>query len=146
MTVTIAAQRDLARWLLEEELSGRQGPDALVEAAERACQKLSGRVATLVTTTGYRALFARALFLTRAEFPFLSAVQVGAIPENCFDGLRDGVSSVTGAELRDGLAAVLAGIMGLLATFIGDDLTVRLVRDVWPAAPFDEAVPNKRRA
>ncbi len=144
--MTTAAQRDLARWLLEEELSGRQGPYALAEAAERACQKLSGRVATLVTTTGYGALFARALFLTRADFPFLSSVQAGAVPENCFDGLRDGVSGVAGAELRDGLAAVLAGVIGLLATFIGDDLTVRLVRDVWPAAPFDEAVPDKRRA
>jgi hypothetical protein len=39
----------------------------------------------------------------------------------------------------EGAAAVLAAILGLLATFIGEPLAARLVRQAWPDAPSSAA-------
>lgn len=111
-------------------------PEALLDAAERACQKLCRRLARLVTVAGYQALLARALHLARAEFAFLDGVRAGATEDACFEGLRATMEGIEPAMLRAALTAVLAGVIGLLTTFIGGDLAVRLVRDVWPDAPF----------
>jgi hypothetical protein len=39
---------------------------------------------------------------------------------------------------EDGGAVVVAHLLGLLATFIGEPLVRRLVRDAWPDAPGDK--------
>ena len=140
------AQRDLAWWLLEQELGDAPEPATLADAAELACQKLCRRLARLVTVAGYQALLARALHLARGEFPFLEGVQAGAIEDPCLDGLRARLEGVDPATIRDALTAVLAGVIGLLVTFIGEDLALRLVRDVWPDAPFGEAGPRGEEA
>lgn len=68
-------RRNIGWWLLSQEMGDREDPDALVEAAERVCRKLSRQLATLVTVEGSRALVGRSLVLTRSEFPFLAAVR-----------------------------------------------------------------------
>ena len=136
MNAVTPAQRDLALWLLEAEMGDARAPEALLDAAERTCQKLCRRLAMLVTVVGYRALLARALHLARGEFPFLDGVRAGATDSACFDGLRTKTEGIDPAMLRAALTTVLASVIGLLTTFIGEDLTLRLVRDVWPDAPF----------
>ena len=113
-----------------------QDPEALLDAAERACQKLCRHLARLVTVVGYQALLARALHLARGEFPFLEGVRPGVTEDACFDGLRTTMEGIDAVTLRAALMTVLAQVIGLVTTFIGNDLTLRLVRDVWPDAPF----------
>ena len=38
-------------------------------------------------------------------------------------------------QVQEGIGAVLANLIGLLDTFIGEDLALRLVREAWPDAP-----------
>ncbi|MGI9145941.1 MAG: hypothetical protein ACR2IK_05250 [Chloroflexota bacterium] len=140
MTAATPAQRDLARWLLMQELRDSQEAEALPDAAERACQKLCRRVARLVTTAGCKALLARALHLATAEFPFLAGVEANPAPDTYLEGLPARAERVEPSTMRDALTLVLAGVIMLLATFIGEDLSMRLVRDVWPDAPIREEV------
>lgn len=135
--MTTPAQGNLGLWLLAAESSDRSTPEALAAAAERVSEKLFAQVARLVALEGSRALFARALYLANSRFPFLSAVYVDNAPEQLLGGLREAVHGVEPAQISAGLAAVFSGVLGLLATFIGDDLTVRLLRDPWPDAPYD---------
>jgi hypothetical protein len=132
------AQRDLALWLLEAEMGDAREPEALLDAAERVCQKLCRRLTRLITVIGYQALLARALHLAKGEFPLLDEVRAGATDDACFDGLRAKTKGVDPVMLRAALTTVLASVIGLLTTFIGEDLTLRLVRDVWPDAPSVE--------
>jgi hypothetical protein len=136
MGAVTPAQRDLAFWLLNAEMDDAQEPEALLDAAERACQKLGRRLARLVTVVGYQSLLARALHLAEGEFPFLEGVRPGVTEDACFDGLRAKTEGINAVMLRTALMTVLAQVIGLVTTFIGDDLTLRLVRDVWPDAPF----------
>jgi hypothetical protein len=126
---------NLARWLLARELADAHDPGALAAAAERVCHKLAVRLARLITPTGYEALVARALHFTRGQFGFLVAVQVGSGSGPCLVKLAETVQGVDPAEVYDGLAALLAHIIELLTTFIGDDLTLHLLAEVWPDVP-----------
>jgi hypothetical protein len=48
-------------------------------------------------------------------------------------------------QASDGGAILIAQLIGLLLTFIGEGLTLRLVQDVWPEAVFDGRVFEKER-
>jgi hypothetical protein len=146
VAVANPAHQELAGWLLAREIGERDGLDAELEAAELVCRKLSRRLAKLVTPAGCRAVLARGLHLARAEFPFLEGVRVGSSPEVCLEGLRESAEGVEPVQARAGLALALASVVGLLATFIGDELTLRLVRDVWPDARLGETDPGTQEA
>jgi hypothetical protein len=77
-----------------------------------------------------------------AEAPSLSAVQVAA--DGSLQGLDELASQTDKEQARDGGAILMAQLIGLLLTFIGEGLTLRLVQDVWPEAAFDGRVSEKR--
>jgi NAD(P)-dependent dehydrogenase (short-subunit alcohol dehydrogenase family) len=131
-----SAQREIARWILTQEMDDTAVTETIVDAAERACQKFGRHLARLVAAAGYLALLARALRLARDDFPLLAGVRAGATVDSCFEGLQRSVEGADPALVHDALVTVLAHVFRLLATFIGEDLALRQVRDVWPDAPF----------
>ena len=58
------------------------------------------------------------------------------------DGTLEGFGETAQQQNADGEAEgstiLLAQLLGLLITFIGADLTLRLVRDVWPTIPLND--------
>lgn len=131
--VPTPAQQELAGWLWQHEraVDGHHKPGGPLEPTEQVLRRLSPGVTALVTTAGYRALLSRALRLARTEFPLLDGVAVGTVGAY-IDGRR-----VAGAGVsEDSVVAFIGALIGLLATFIGDDLTDNLIRDTWPEAPL----------
>lgn len=127
---------DLVAWALTFEIGDT--PEQNVEAAaQRACQKLGERLSALVTAEGYRALLVRAVQVAARDFPFLNGSTARFQSDACLGDIASS-DEVSSADLRDGLTAVLAGVVSLSITFIGEDLTLRAVRDVWPEAPTIE--------
>ena len=129
--------QNLALWLLAQEVSAGKPSEMNMCAAFRVCEKLRQPLSTLAGATGYRSLISRALTLAKKEAPSLGEVQVK----------EDGSLERTGAiELQQGMdeaakkggALLVAQLLGLLVTFIGQALTLRLVRDLWPDAPFED--------
>jgi len=79
----------------------------------------------------------RALAVARAEVPALAAVRLRA------DGSLEGFESL-GPDRGPGAGVVVvAQVLGLLVTFIGEPLTLRLVRDAWPDLPAAEPVAGR---
>jgi hypothetical protein len=109
------------------------------EAAEQVCQKLSRRLSRLVSPSGSQAILSRALHVAQADFPFLTGVRAGSAPGACLEQLNERLAGVDPEQVLDGLLAVLDQVFGLLGSLIGDDLTLRLVRDVWPDSPSFES-------
>ena len=92
--------------------------------------KLRPHLATLMGNAGYRALLMRALALATAEVAWLRAVRVAA--DGTLEGLVEPDPPVSPEEILKGSVALLAQLLGLLVAFIGESLTLRLVREVWP--------------
>ena len=135
MNPATPAMRNLALWLLAQEgIAGKPSEIEEMHAAFRVCGKLRSSLLTLVGAVGYRSLISRALTLAKKETPSLAKVQVK----------EDGSLEWTGAlDLEQGMdedakggVVLVAKLLGLLVTFIGQALTLRLVRDLWPDAPF----------
>ena len=84
---------------------------------------------------GFSSLLSRALALAKADVPSLEAVQVrGDGSLEGFDPARQDEAS----ECANQDLVLVAQLLGLLVTFIGTPLTLRLLRDAWPEAPIDE--------
>jgi hypothetical protein len=116
------AAREMAHRLIAIERGG-----SLVAPEDRdfscsVCEKLRRPLSRLVGSAGVSSLVRRALTLAKRESPALHEVEV----------LEDG--SLKGLE-GDALQAsdiLIAHLIQLLATFIGEGLTLRILRDAWP--------------
>ncbi len=131
-TAHLWAQRVL---LSSGSKEGRE-PVALAEATLHAEARLQRRLVELVGVRGYAALLARAVRLAQAEVPALASVTVRAGAQEPLHGVRAFAESAAarGAPrvAEAGLIALLAQIIALLITLIGEDLVFRLVHEVWP--------------
>ena len=127
MDTPSASMRDLARRLLaaNQVASGSQVDEAVV-----LIEKLRITLTKLAGPEGFISLLRRALALARAEVPSLQNVKIGA--DGRLEGFEDIVADKGAGGTGDEAAvAITAHLLGLLVTFIGEPLTLRLERAVW---------------
>src|SRR5579863_6655999 len=118
MIIQVApAVQDLARQILAQEVDESHP----LEAGCRATEKLRLHLSKLVGVSGYHALLARALALAKAQASWLGAVKVNA--DGSLDGFLETAFKQDPKEAMKGEAALLAQVLGLLITFIGQALT-----------------------
>ncbi|MCE9531937.1 MAG: hypothetical protein K8T89_12560 [Planctomycetes bacterium] len=84
----------------------------------------------LAGVAGFRSLISRAKALATADVAWLDLVQIRA------DGSLENFDAVSSQQIPvqgvDAGVAIVAQLLGLLVTFIGEPLTLHLVRDAWP--------------
>ena len=125
------SMRSLARQLLALEAASRSTAGSHVHDGMRVCEKLQISLSRFAGSAGFQSLLRRALALARAENPSLQAVKVK--PDGSLEGC--GAFAVeSGNGEPEGVVAIIAHLLGLLETFVGQPLTLRLVREAWPDA------------
>jgi hypothetical protein len=98
--------------------------DVLCAALRRRLYPVFGAVAS-------RALFARAVHVTSAEFAWVAEV-LPADNDSCsVEALRALDGTADPRAVQAGLAAILAHVIGLLSEFIGEDVVMPLVTEAW---------------
>jgi hypothetical protein len=105
-------------------------------AAFLVCEKLRPQLATLMGNAGFRALLLRALALANGEAAALRTLRVNV--NGSLEGLEELTAQVDADEIARGGVVLVTQFLGLLETFIGENLTVHLVREVWPKLLFDK--------
>jgi hypothetical protein len=136
--------REFARRLVNSEVNGSNSEKARTSDAFGFCEKLRPQLATLMGNGGFRALLARALVLASAEVSWLRGLHVK--PDGALGGLDELPAQLDSDSRFEGGVALLTQLLGLLVAFIGENLTLRLVRDVWPkASPGDLNLDKKRQ-
>jgi hypothetical protein len=85
---------------------------------------------------GYHALLSRALALAAMEVPWLLSIEVK--PDGSMEGLDKIQENLSPSEFLEGRVVLLAQLLGLLNAFIGELLTLRLLREVWPRVPLND--------
>ena len=124
--------QDLARRLLAAEATLPCASQLPSHAAVRVCDTLRISLTRFAGADGFASLLRRALVLARAELPALQSIQIGA--EGGLEGFEQ-LATGTGAAAA---AAITAHLLGLLVTFIGEPLTLTLVREAWPDTSLGE--------
>ena len=117
--------------LLELEATTRNV--AKLPAAARVNERFRRVLSTLLGAAGFRALLVRAVTLAKAEATEPSSLQVHA------DGSLEGLGASDGKHrVTDGEVVLVAHLLGLLVTFVGEALMLRLVHDMWPKVKLDD--------
>ncbi len=80
--------------------------------------------------TGFQALLSRALAVANTDDPWLRGVQVKA--DGSLGGLEASDAPVDPAAMAEGGIVLVSQLLALLAAFIGENLTLQMLRDVWP--------------
>jgi hypothetical protein len=120
--------RELARSLVASEADAATTSLHTEPATVRVYEKLRRQLGAPVGTEGFQTLASRALSLAKSESPRLSAVQVTA--NGGLRGLGE-VESQSGTD-EDGEAGIIliAQLLGLFLTFLGEATTLRLIEDL----------------
>ena len=128
--------RELAARLIAYERREGQAIEPKIPAAFQVCEKLRPHLATLMGKAGFQAVLARALAVASGEAPWLAAVQVQA--DGSLAGWDKPEVPAAPKVLTESGVLLVAQLLGLLIAFIGDNLTLRLVREVWPTLPLED--------
>jgi hypothetical protein len=132
----IPQMRDFAERLIAYETRGNNSSGTKTPAAFPVCEKLRPHLATLMGNTGFRALLSRALARAVADVPSLRAMQVtadGSLAE--LDKLE---MQADPEQLAKGSVVLVAQLLDLLVAFIGENLMLRIVCDVWPKLSLND--------
>lgn len=124
--------RAVAQRLIAEELRAGNPSDTAGRAAFRVCEKLRGPLSTLTGVVGFRSLLSRALMLTKAKVPWVAGLQLK--PDGSLDFSAGIEAQLDTDKALHGGTVLIEQLLGLLVTFIGEALTLRLVQNVWPRA------------
>jgi hypothetical protein len=120
--------RDLARSLVDSETDATTTALQTEPATARVYERLRRQLSAPVGADGFQALASRALALAKSEVPRLNAVKLSA--NGRLLGLG-GVESLADAD-EDGEAGIIliAQLLGLFLTFLGEATTLRLIEDL----------------
>jgi hypothetical protein len=120
--------RDLARSLIASEADETTASLHTEPATARVYERLRRQLGASVGVDGFQALASRALALAKSESPRLSEVQLTANGD--LRGLGK-AESRTDAD-KDGESGVIliAQLLGLFLTFLGEATTLRLIEDL----------------
>lgn len=140
MSTTPTAIQNLARQLLAGNPALVESSNGDADQAVRACEKLRVPLTRLAGVMGFSSLLSRALALATRQAPTLKRLRVEA------DGSLVEVNEIRreldAEEARHGSAVLVAELLRLLITLIGEPLTLSLVREAWPDASLDTTIPR----
>ena len=129
--------RHFAKRLTVYERKANKPSQTPTPPAFQVCEKLRAHLGTFMGVTGFRELLSCALPRAQAEIPWLGAVHLKV------DGSLEGVQELNAKrnpdELLEGGVVLVAQLLGLLVAFIGETLTLRILREVWPGVPLDNS-------
>jgi hypothetical protein len=128
--------RHFAKRLIAYERKADEPSETKTPPAFAVCEKLRAHLAILMGVAGFRELLSCALPRAHAEVPWLGAVHVKA--DGSLEGFEQLDAHHNPDELFEGGVVLVAQLLGLLVAFIGERLTLRFVREVWPTVPLDD--------
>jgi hypothetical protein len=130
--------RDLAQQLLGYEAEAGNGSEPVGSKTLRVYQKLRQSIGELAGTAGFHSLASRALTLAKSEVPSLSALQLG--PDGNLEGMSALEPSIKVEQdwVHEGGVIFISRLLGLLVVFLGEALTLSLLRDAWPSTALGD--------
>jgi len=120
--------RELARILVASEADAATTSLHSEPATVRVYEKLRRQLGAPVGADGFQALASRALALAKSQSPRLNAVQVTA--NGGLRGLGEVESRADAGGDGEAGIILIAQLLGLFLTFLGEATTLRLIEDL----------------
>jgi hypothetical protein len=102
--------------------------------------RLNRELGDLIGAAGFDVMVARSLVLARRAHAVLEGVTAGP------GGTLAGLEALRDEDaLKEAAISIVANFIELLSVLIGEDLAMRLVRDVWPASAEPPAAEEENQ-
>jgi hypothetical protein len=137
--------RDLAHRLLTYEAGAGKTSEQVESPPLCVYEKLRQSLSTFAGVAAFESLAFRALVQAKSEAPSLWAVQVVAGGYLKGFGEFDPQINMEMDLASDGGIILIARLLALLLIFLGEDLTLSLLRNTWPDATFDDCSSGNGR-
>lgn len=122
--------------LRELEAGGEASTSAQsVATAKRLHEKLARHVAPVVGKAGFEALFFRSVRITKSTFVCLQELRTTGSAQEVLREFFERLEKQEPVVVAAITEAVMATLVTTLCTFIGEGLTLQLLRSAWPDLP-----------
>jgi hypothetical protein len=121
----------LAKVIIDHGTEAHDEPGAIAQAVDAAFARFAQHASTMLGELGFRALMKRAVHLTRVCLQHEGALSLAlptSVPGESWLSLVENRGKPVAVHCA---SALLAHVFELLCSFIGEDLTVRLIRRTW---------------
>jgi len=139
-----AALRPFALKVLNHRAGSDTSARQLADAAQRAYDDLARVSVPLVSHVGLDALTGRALYRVQRTYPWLAPAHEATEWHGPFAHVVSCLEQQEPAVAAEAAGAMLATLIELLVTFIGEPLTARFLREAWPDA-FTDTAPRRHQ-
>jgi hypothetical protein len=135
--------RDLAQRLLTYEANADKNSRPMESSTLRTYEKLRQSLTAITGVTSFQSLACRALVLAKSEALSLGAAQItadGSLQDFSEYEPQVGIDKDLTNEYQTCERGIIliAHLLDLLQIFLGEFLTLRLLRNAWPDATFDD--------
>lgn len=106
-------------------------PQGGVDDAIQLWELLANHIVSIVGEDGFDSLYARSLFLAQPELPWDVTNQAVSKTTSRFAELKSLLKKLTHAQVIKANKILLHTFLGILASLIGDELTIGILRSAW---------------
>lgn len=133
-----------------------QGTDSVADLTLNLWQHLASQLISIIGEGGFKMLYERSLHLTSSSFPWLApgstSPEHDAASGSHFEDLKMNLEERAPPDARAASSALFVTFTDLLASMIGEPLTIRILDSAWagvtsdgPAAEQQECAQEDRR-
>ena len=115
-----------------------QPTEKVADAAINLWEQLAPQIISIVGEGGFNSLYARSVFLTQPMFPWLAAVSLSPQTDHRFAELIISFEGQTPEQAKAANSLLLITFIDILASLIGEQLTIRILRSAWGDGPFEK--------
>ncbi|TAK61885.1 hypothetical protein [Methylobacter sp.] len=108
-----------------------QHTDKIADASIDLWEQMATQIILIVGEGGFNSLYARSLFLTRSTFPWLPNGSVPAQANQRFSELKISFEEQPPLQANKANSQLLITFTDILASLIGEHLTIRILRSAW---------------
>ena len=105
--------------------------ESVADASIILWEQMAIQIISIVGEDGFNSLYARSLFLTQSEFPWLAAGSLAPSLIIGLQGLKTSLEGIAPAQASEANTLLLIKFTDILASLIGEQLTSHILQLAW---------------
>lgn len=120
----------LLRQQVSESLAAHQ-TEKISDGAIALWERMASQIISIVGEDGFNSLYARSVYLTQPDFPWLGASLTTSQGVPRFAELKKILARHAPEQASKANEVLMHTFTSILASLIGDELTIRILRSAW---------------
>ena len=130
--------RELLRQQLVKRRMSQPTEEEVAVTAIDLWEQMAAQIISIIGEGGFDSLYRRSVFLTQSTYPWLAVVLPQSKTDQRFKDLQISFEGQTPEQAKAANSLLLINFTDILASLIGEQLTIRLLRLAWGEYPSEK--------